>query len=173
MLQAPGRSAPRYAPTLAAVAWLVACAVSTPSTTSPTSARAREDLLADSEVAYHAAAGPGGRGMEAKLIAKDGRVTVELRFDSSDRKSGPTHGTMAAEEYRTIWQKAEQSGIWTLSVPGATAGADAVDYALRVRIGERVHAVTWNQRTASLPEAQVAEGLGQKVIAAARAATAR
>jgi hypothetical protein len=102
-------------------------------------------------------------------VAKDGRVTVELK---PDRSASPIRGTMGADDYRTIWQKAEQSGIWMLAVPGPALGADSIDYALRVRIGSRVHAVTWNQRTASLPEAQTAEGLGQKVIAAAREATA-
>lgn len=149
---------------------LGACAMSSPTTTSQP-AQAGDDLLADSEIGYHAAAGPDGSRAEAKLVAKDGRVTVELRPDASDRSSSPIRGTMRADDYRTIWQKAEQNGIWTLVVPSAAAGADSIDYALRVRAGSRVHSVTWNQRTASLPEAQVAEGLGQKVIAAAREAT--
>jgi len=158
-------------PTLGLITLLAACAMSSPTTTSQP-AEAGDGLLADSEIAYHAAAGPGGSRAEAKLVAKDGRVTVEFRPDSSDRSSDPIRGTMRADEYRTIWQKAEQNGIWTLAVPGATAGVDSIDYALRVRAGTRVHSVTWNQRTATLPEAQTAEGLGQKVIAAAREATA-
>jgi beta-glucosidase len=132
-------------------------------------AKAGDDLIDDSEIAYHAAAGSDGKRVEARLVAKDGRVTAELK---PDRSASPIRGTMRADDYRTIWQKAEQSRIWTLSVPGPALGADSIDYALRVRMGSRVHAVTWNQRTASLPEAQTAEGLGQKVIAAAREATA-
>jgi hypothetical protein len=158
-------------PTLGLITLLAACAMSSPTTTSQP-AEAGDGLLADSEIAYHAAAGPDGSRVEAKIVAKDGRVTVEFSPDSSDRTSSPIRGTMPADEYRTIWQKAEQNGVWTLAVPGTTAGADSIDYALRVRAGSRVHAVTWNQRTASLPEAQIAEGLGQKVVAAAREATA-
>jgi beta-glucosidase len=128
-----------------------------------------DDLIEDSEIAYHSAAGSDGKSVEARLVAKDGRVTVELK---PERSASTIRGTMQTDDYRTIWQKAEENGIWMLSVPGAALGAESIDYALRARIGSRVHAVTWNRRTASLPEAQLAEGLGQKVIAAARNATA-
>jgi hypothetical protein len=146
-------------PALAALLLLAAFAMST-----------HDDVLVDSEIAYHAA-GANGNRVDARLVAKDGRVTVELK-SGSDRSASPVRGTMRAEDYRTLWRKAEQNGIWTLTVPDAALGADSIDYALRIRSGSRVHSVTWNRRTASLPEAQLAEGLGQKVIAAAREATA-
>jgi hypothetical protein len=128
-------------------------------------------VLADSAIAYHASGGLAGRRHEATLTAKDGRVAVEFLPEHSTARATPLSGALTPDEYLSIWRKAEQLGVWELAVPATQAtGADFIDRALRIRLGTRVHSVTWNELTANSPPALTAAQLANRVVAAARTA---
>jgi hypothetical protein len=128
------------------------------------------DVLAGSELEYTESGGFAGRVHQARLIATAGRVEVEYRPAESPR-AGVLRGTLEAARYTELWREAERIGIWTMSSPPKSRGADMMEYELRARLATKSHAVRWRPEAPAPDALAGAADLGRRILAAARDVT--
>ena len=74
--------------------------------------------------------------------------------------------------YLALWKEAERGGLWTLEVPEKTKGADQFQHALRARVGERRHSVSWIDGDGGTTSERNAVLIGERILALARDAAA-
>ena len=127
-------------------------------------------VLTSSEMEYTESGGLMGRTQQVRYVAKGGRVEVEYR--PAGRPQDPVlRGMLEADRYMEFWREAERIGIWTMSTPPKSAGADMVESELRVRLPTKSHAVRWQIGAPGAPALTSAAELGRRMLAAAREVT--
>jgi hypothetical protein len=130
------------------------------------------ELLSDSELVYESSGGIAGVVRSAKLVARAGQVTAEYSAKEGRSIVGPQNGPLEPSAYLELWREAERLQIWTLEVPAKAKGADEMQHEMRVRVGERRHAVSWSGSDRPSPSEQNAVLIGQRILALARDAAA-
>ena len=147
------------------LATILACAAGQ---TSPDRVRPAEEaaVLANSEMEYTDSGGFAGRVHRARLVATAGRVTVEYR-PAEPSQMALLRGTLEPNRYMELWREAERIGVWTMSSPPKSPGADMIESELRVRLDARSHVVRWQPEAAVPASVAGAVELGRRILAVA------
>jgi hypothetical protein len=130
------------------------------------------ELLSDSELVYELSGGIAGIVRSARLVAKGGQVTAEYASNDEPHLVVPQKGPLEPARYLALWKEAERAGLWTLEVPEKTKGADQFQHALRARVGERRHSVSWIDGDGGTTSERNAVLIGERILALARDAAA-
>jgi hypothetical protein len=125
-------------------------------------------VLSGSEISVVESGGIAGRVHSARLVATDGRVTVEYRPPDPRASSGSFSGTLESNRYVALWRELENASVWSIASPKPTVGSDIVTVELRIRIGESARAIRWDTVREQQPDVRKVAEAARRVLAAAR-----
>lgn len=156
-------------PLAASVVLLSTCsAAGTGSIRQPTS---DGSLLLSSEIAYAESGGIAGRVREARLVASNGKISVEYRPGNARLSDTPHSGTLDPARYLELWREADRLDLWTVESPKPTRGADLMLHSLRLERDGRTHEVRWDDGASGSRRVRDAAAFGRRVLDAARDVT--
>lgn len=125
-------------------------------------------VLSSSEISVVESGGIAGRVHSVRLVAANGRVGVEYRAREAPATARPFTGTLDQERYVALWRQLEESSVWSTRSPARTRGADLVQVELRVRLGETVHLVRWDEASQQTPGIRDLPETARRALAAGR-----
>jgi hypothetical protein len=125
------------------------------------------DVLSSSEIRLVESGGLTGRSREARLVANEGRVTVEYRSFTAPAKATE----LPSDRYLALWRELEQADVWRIADPRRTQGADLVESELHLRLGlMRAHRIRWDE-TSMEPRIHRLMEIARRILSTAREAT--
>ena len=128
-------------------------------------------VLAGSEIAVVESGGIAGRIHSARFVAADGRIQVEYRAREVRGGAPAFTGTIDPERYVDLWRQFEAAGMWSVASAAPTRGADLIQVEVRLRLGDAVHVVRWDEGNEQTKEVRELGEIGRRALTLGRDAS--